>query len=123
MTAMLADRGSTRYPRPVHTGMVTFMFVTLLTLIFAQAAPAQAVAVTKGPTAMTRSEIRAYNAQLPPGHPASIRCVNDEETGSLVRKKTKCRTLAEWRRVEDVANGDARDIIDNVNLHGSTHGG
>ena len=99
------------------------MFVTLLTLILAQAAPAQAVEVTKAPTAMTRSAIRAYNAKLPPGHPASIRCVNEDETGSLVRKKTKCRTLAEWRRVEDVANNDAHEILDNVNLHGSTHGG
>lgn len=99
------------------------MFVTLLTLILAQAAPAQSLAVAKVPTAMTRSAIRAYNAKLPPDHPASIRCVKEEETGSLVRKKTKCRTHAEWRRVEDVANNDAHDIIDNVNLHGSTHGG
>lgn len=98
------------------------MFVTLLTLILAQAAPAQAVPFSKVPTGMTRSEIRAYNAKLPLGHPASIRCVSQEETGSLVRKKTKCRTLAEWRRVEDVANTDAHDIVDNIQLHGTSHG-
>ena len=94
----------------------------LLILAMAQAAGAEAPAVSTGPHEMTRSQIRAYNSRLSREDPAYIRCKTEEETGSLVRAHSTCRTNAEWRRVEDQNNADARDMVDRVNTSGSSHG-
>lgn len=97
--------------------------LTAVLLILAQApAAAKPPETVSGPIAMTRSQIRAYNAPLPREHPNYIRCQRNLDTGSLVRKTTSCRTNAEWRRVEDIGNDDARRTIDNVLTSGSTHG-
>ena len=68
---------------------------------------------------MSASEIRAYNASLTRDDPAYIRCVRTLETGSLVKKVTSCRTNAEWSRVNEIGNQDARDTVDYVQAHQS----
>lgn len=89
----------------------------LTALLFLTLANAPAIAepeLTSGPIKMTASEIRAYNATLPRDHPNYIRCAKVEETGSLVRRKTTCRTNAEWRRVEDGGNTEAREAVEGL---------
>jgi len=75
-----------------------------------------------GEAVMTRAEIRTYNASLPRVHPGYIRCKRTQKTGSLARKVVICRSNAEWRRVEDGANEDARDMIEAINTSTSTRG-
>lgn len=93
-------------------------FVLLLAL--AQGTAAAPIVVEDGPHKMNAREIRAYNASLPRDHPSYIRCKVEGETGSLVRARSACRTNEEWRRVEDIGNKDARDIVDTVNSAGSS---
>lgn len=73
------------------------------------------------PPRMSASEIRAYNSTLDRSDPQFIRCTKQLETGSLVRKRATCRTNEEWRRVEDISNTEARDIVDRVNSSGSSN--
>lgn len=99
------------------------MLSTLLVIALTQAAPVTAVAAREtvdGPVVMTAAEIRAYNANLTRDDPAYIRCVRTKETGSLVKKRTSCRTNAEWTRVHDVGNQDARDTVGYIQTHQST---
>ena len=91
------------------------MIATLLSLVLAQAPAAVAeTQMTEGPVAMTRAEIRDYNAKLDRNHPAYIRCMRTLDTGSLVKRTTSCRTNAEWKRSEEVGNNDARDTMDRM---------
>jgi hypothetical protein len=101
------------------------MFVSMIALALGQGAyaaqPSEVMSEARA-AVMTRSEIREYNAKLERSHPAYIRCDRRLETGSLVKKVDTCRTNEEWRRVETVANDDARDIVDRVNASGSSRG-
>ena len=99
------------------------MLSTLFVIALAQASASAPLATrdtVEGPVAMTASEIRAYNAPLERDDPAYIRCVRVEDTGSLVRKRTSCRTNAEWQRVHEIGNQNARDTVDNYQMHQST---
>ena len=99
------------------------MMSTLYVIALAQAVsmtPAVARETVDGPVVMTPAEIKAYNAELSRDDPAYIRCVRTLETGSLVKKITSCRTNAEWTRVHDVGNQDARDTVEYVQSHQST---
>ena len=96
------------------------MLSTLLAVALSQAAtPA---ATLDGPITMSRAQIRDYNATLPRDHPNYIRCLRQLDTGSLVRKTTTCRTNAEWRRVELIANDDASRLVEKIQTSGSTRG-
>jgi hypothetical protein len=96
------------------------MLSTLFVVALSQAtAPA---ATISGPIAMSRAQIRDYNAKLSRDHPSYIRCVRNLDTGSLVKKTTSCRTNAEWRRVEQIGNEDASRMIEKVQTSGSTRG-
>ena len=75
-----------------------------------------------GQVAMSRAEIRAYNAKLARSDPAYIRCQRSLDTGSLVKKTTRCRTNEEWRRVEQTANDDVRYTMDRNVTSQSTAG-
>lgn len=75
-----------------------------------------------GPIKMKPSEIRAYNAKLRKDHPNYIKCARVEETGSLVKRTTVCRTNEEWTRIEARGNDDARDTVDGLRK-GWTNGG
>jgi hypothetical protein len=99
------------------------MISTLVAIAMAQAAtaaPAVERETVDGPVTMTASEIRTYNAALQRDDPAYIRCQRMADTGSLVRKHTSCRTNAEWRRVHEIGNQNARDTVDNYQMHQST---
>ncbi len=92
------------------------MLATLiaLTLANAPAAAAPPVLLT-GPILMKMSEIRAYNRTLPRDHPNYIRCKRSDEIGSLVRKKTECRTNQDWTRVDEEGNRAAREATEGLN--------
>ena len=90
------------------------MLISLIALTLASAPAIAEPELTSGPIAMKPSEIRAYNATLDRDHPNYIRCTKVEETGSLVRRKTTCRTNAEWRRVEDGGNTEAREVVEGL---------
>lgn len=91
------------------------MFNAVIAVILAGAAPVvSAPEVVSGPVRMTAAEIRAYNAHLNREHPNYIRCARVEETGSLVRKKSICRTNQEWARIEDGGNRDAREAVEGL---------
>lgn len=94
----------------------------LIVLALTQATAGAPPVELRGPHEMTRAEIRAYNAQLSPDHPNFIRCRREEETGSLVRVRSTCRTNEEWQRIETQANDDARGMVDQVNRSGSSQG-
>lgn len=87
------------------------MLTVALGLLLTAASPA---AVTTGPTKMTAAEIRAYNADLSRDHPNYIRCERVGETGSLVRKRSVCRTNEEWGRVDDAGNREAREATEGL---------
>lgn len=98
------------------------MMTTLYVIALSQAVsmtPAVARETVEGPVVMTSAEIKAYNASLTRDDPAYIRCVRTLETGSLVKKVTSCRTNAEWSRVNEVGNQDARDTVEYVQSHQS----
>ena len=45
-----------------------------------------------------------------------VKCRKFEVTGSLVRKTRVCKTAAEWRRLEDRGNDNARAIVESGNV-------
>lgn len=85
-----------------------------LALLLASDGAAQAVAevVEPNPKAMSRSEIRAFNAKLSRDHPYFIRCVAQEEVGSLVKKNYSCRTNQQWAQADKIGNQNARDTME-----------
>lgn len=91
-----------------------FAAAMILALTNAPAAAAAPVVVTTGPVKMKPSEIRAYNSAYPRTHPNYIRCQRVEETGSLVRKSSVCRTNEEWDRIEAIGNREAREATENL---------
>lgn len=70
---------------------------------------------------MTPTEISAHNASLAPADPQFIKCVRAENPGSMVKRRV-CRTNADWTQRADIASREARDIVDSIQLHGSTRG-
>ena len=97
------------------------MGISLILLALASSALDAGASPPDGPLRMSASQIRVYNANLARSDPQFIRCTKQLETGSLVRKRATCRTNAEWRRVEDISNNEARDIADRVNTSGSSN--
>jgi hypothetical protein len=74
----------------------------------------QAAEIEPNPKKMSQSAIRAHNADLPRDHRYYIRCVKQEEIGSLVKRNLSCRTNQQWSAAEDAANNEARDIADEM---------
>jgi hypothetical protein len=100
------------------------MFASFLILAAAGAAAAATPANVDepDPKAMSRSEIRAFNAKLEKGHPYYIRCERDADTGSLVKRNYSCRTNEQWEKAENAGNDNARDLMDRMSTK-STNGG
>lgn len=92
------------------------MLSTLLVVLAAEAAVAATppTIAEPDPKAMTRSEIRAFNATVTRDHPYYIRCVRTTETGSLVKTLYSCRTNAQWHKSESNANDEARATYDDM---------
>ena len=103
------------------------MLSAVLSMLAAGAAPA-ATAVAADiaepdPTAMSRSEIRAFNAKLSRTHPYYIRCERSEDIGSLVKRNYSCRTNAQWEKADAIGNQNARDAIESMQSKGSNTSG
>ena len=88
----------------------------LFPVLAAAAASTSPVSVVEpDPKAMTRKEIRAFNAKLAATHPFYIKCVKSEAIGSLVKRNYSCRTNAQWQKAEEIGNQDVRDTMDKMN--------
>ena len=72
------------------------------------------VPLARVPSEMTGDEIDAYNMGRAADSPDYIRCRRIEQIGSLVKKLRVCNTNAEWRRITDKGNQDARDTLEAV---------
>lgn len=99
------------------------MLALTFAIALSQAAAGVATAgpvISKGATAMTAAEIRAYNANFKRNDPQYIRCERSLVTGSLVKKHTSCRTNAEWQSKDDLGNKEARDFVDDARMGGQS---
>lgn len=67
---------------------------------------------SKPPSAMTPTEIKAYNAGLPETHPYYIKCRKTVEIGSLVKKNRVCYTNEKWKDVIAKSSQNARDTTE-----------
>lgn len=89
----------------------------LFALAAAAAAPAAVPAadlpaLEKDPTAMSQSEIRAFNKGRTINDPDFIRCRKSEDTGSLVHRTFTCHTMSQWASMERQGNQNARDALE-----------
>ncbi len=66
----------------------------------------------RSPSAMTSSEIKAYNQGLKTADANYIRCRQTEVIGSLVKKLRVCRTNEQWRASTEAGNANAREMLD-----------
>ena len=92
-----------------------FIAVALLaapTAFAAENTPADHAPPPKAPSAMTPTEIKAYNEGLAQTHPHYIKCRKTLEIGSLVKKNRVCYTNAKWKEVTAAGNQDARDTAE-----------
>lgn len=104
------------------------MLSEFLLIIAAQAAPAAAAdaaasLVEPDPKAMSRSEIRAFNAKLARNHPFYIRCVKSEPIGSLVKRDVSCRTNEQWDKADRNGNDGARETYEAYRPRGNPGAG
>lgn len=81
--------------------------------------PASITTDSSGAVRMTPKQIANYNAALTPTDPAFIKCVRTEGAGSWVKRRV-CRTNSDWSQRADKASQEARDIVDSIQLHGSS---
>lgn len=66
----------------------------------------------KAPSAMTPTEIKAYNVGLAETHPYYIKCRKALEIGSLVKKVRTCYTNQKWKEVIANSSQNARDTTE-----------
>ena len=76
------------------------------------AAPADHAPPPKAPSAMTPTEIKAYNEGLAQTHPYYIKCRKTLQIGSLVKKNRVCYTNEKWKEVTALGNQNARDTAE-----------
>jgi hypothetical protein len=94
------------------------MSASFLIFLAAAAAGNTAVSATelpvlaKDPTAMSQSEIRAFNKGRSVNDPDFIKCRKSEETGSLVHRTFTCHTMSQWAAMERQGNQNARDAYE-----------
>jgi hypothetical protein len=89
------------------------MALFLLAALAAAAAQHSDLATTEfDPRRMTPSAIRAHNTGLARKDPNYIRCVRQDETGSLVKKTVSCRTNAQWDAAFKDGNDNAHETYE-----------
>ncbi|MDK2761841.1 MAG: hypothetical protein KYX64_10855 [Sphingopyxis sp.] len=66
----------------------------------------------KPPSAMTPTEIKAYNVGLAETHPYYIKCRKTLEIGSLVKKVRTCYTNEKWKQVIANSSQNARETAE-----------
>ena len=91
-------------------------------LVAAAAASGGGEVAEPNPKAMTRAEIRAFNAKLPRTHPYYIRCIKSPAIGSLVAREVSCRTNAQWTEAERIGNQNAYETYDTFRPRGNPNG-
>lgn len=91
----------------------TSAFAVLMALSIASPAMATETdtPLARSPSEMSGAEIDAYNQGRAATDADYIRCRRIEQVGSLVKKLRICNTNAEWRRITDKSNQDARDSM------------
>ncbi|WP_447757200.1 hypothetical protein [Sphingopyxis fribergensis] len=62
--------------------------------------------------AMSRAEIRAFNAKLPPNHRYYITCRQSSVTGSLAKVTRVCLTREDRERIARAAQDDTNATVD-----------
>ena len=72
------------------------------------------IPLARTPSEMSGDEIDAYNQGRAATDAGYIRCRRIEQPGSLVKKLRVCNTNAEWKRVTDKGNQDARDSMETL---------
>lgn len=92
---------------------------SIVILIGLSGASAAAANESETPLARTASEmsgaeIDAYNQGRATTDADYIRCRRIEQIGSLVKKLRVCNTNADWRRLSDKGNQDARDSMETI---------
>ncbi len=93
--------------------MPAFVAVALLAAPAALAAEGSDRAPpSKPPSAMTPTEIKAYNVGLAQTHPYYIKCRKMLEIGSLVKKVRTCYTNQKWKEVIANSSQNARDTTE-----------
>lgn len=92
--------------------------VCLALLVCMSAGPAVAsetqTPLARAPSEMSGDEIDAHNQGRTATEADYIRCRRIEQPGSLVKKLRVCNTNAEWKRVTDKGNQDARDSMETL---------
>jgi hypothetical protein len=85
-----------------------------IVLFIANGGAAASEALEPDPAAMTRSQIRAFNAKIDKTHRHYIRCERRAATGSFVAREVTCRTNAQWEAAAARGNQEARDLMDEL---------
>ena len=93
--------------------VVGMMFLVCLTAT-PVAASEDGTPLARTPSEMSGAEIDAYNQGRMATDPDYIRCRRIEQAGSLVKKLRVCNTNAEWRRITDKGNQEARDSMETL---------
>ena len=100
--------------------------ISIAALSLALAAPAAAVGdkqpPDRMPSAMTPTEIKAYNADISADHPYYIKCRKTEVIGSLARKLRVCRTNQQWTEAGAKGNENVRELTEGFARSGGTNG-
>ena len=89
--------------RILHSASMSIFAVAALLAVSPSTVQAQTAATTPATAPVTTT---------PEDPDQRIRCRRIEVTGSLARVERVCKTVAEWRRLTDLGNENARDIID-----------
>jgi len=89
-----------------------FVAAALLAAPAAFAAEADRAPPSKPPSAMTPTEIKAFNEGLAQTHPYYIKCRKTLEIGSLVKKNRVCYTNEKWKEVLAQSSQNGRDTAE-----------
>ena len=98
--------------RKYWTALMAVSLVAAPAALAAEEAATDRAPPTKTPSAMTPTEIKAYNVGLAQTHPYYIKCRKTLEIGSLVKKNRVCHTNEQWKIVSAKGNENARDTAE-----------
>jgi hypothetical protein len=99
----------------MKTSLSAFVAVALIAApaaFAAEATPADRAPPEKAPSAMTPTEIKAYNEGLPQTHPYFIKCRKSLQIGSLVKKSRVCHTNEQWKVALEKGSTSARETAE-----------
>ena len=97
----------------MRTATLSLAIIAGLTAVPAGASESEP-RLARAPSEKSGAEIDAYNEGRMASDPGYIRCRRIEQVGSLVKKLRVCNTNAEWKRIIDKGNQDARDSMETL---------